>query len=42
LELNFWTDTFGQLREGSGRAIDGKASEQWWMSFWFNFLQAWW
>jgi choline-glycine betaine transporter len=41
-ELNLWTDTFGQLREGSGRAIDGKASEQWWMSFWFNFMQSWW
>jgi choline-glycine betaine transporter len=32
LELNFWTDAFGQLHEGSGRAIDGKAAEQWWMS----------
>jgi choline/glycine/proline betaine transport protein len=28
LQLNFWTDAFGQLREGSGRAVDGKAAEQ--------------
>jgi hypothetical protein len=25
------TDAFGQLREGSGRAIDGKAADQTWM-----------
>jgi choline-glycine betaine transporter len=31
-QLNFWTDAFGQLHEGSGRAIDGKAAEQWWIS----------
>jgi choline-glycine betaine transporter len=30
--LNFWTDAFGQLHEGSGRAVDGKAAEQGWMS----------
>jgi choline-glycine betaine transporter len=30
-QLNLWTDAFGQLREGSGRAIDGKAAAQWWM-----------
>jgi choline/glycine/proline betaine transport protein len=30
-QLNFWTDAFGQLREGSGRAIDGKAADQNWM-----------
>jgi choline/glycine/proline betaine transport protein len=41
-QLNFFTDAFGQLREGSGRAIDGKASEQWWMSVWLNFCQCWW
>jgi choline-glycine betaine transporter len=32
-QLNFWTDAFGQLREGSGRAVDGKASEEWWMEY---------
>jgi choline-glycine betaine transporter len=31
-EINFWTDGFGQLREGEGRAIDGKASDALWMS----------
>jgi choline-glycine betaine transporter len=30
-QLNFWTDAFGQLREGSGRAVDGKAADQDWM-----------
>jgi choline-glycine betaine transporter len=40
--LNFWTDAFGQLREGSGRAIDGKAAETWWMDTWMVFYQAWW
>jgi choline-glycine betaine transporter len=42
LQLNFWTDAFGQLPEGGGRAIDGKAAESWWMASWFNFFQAWW
>jgi choline-glycine betaine transporter len=41
-QLNFFTDAFGQLREGSGRAIHGKSSEQWWMSVWLNFGQCWW
>jgi choline-glycine betaine transporter len=41
-ELNFWTDAFGQLREGSGRAVDGKASAVWWMDAWMIFYQAWW
>jgi choline-glycine betaine transporter len=40
-ELNFWTDGFGQLRQGSGRAIDGKSSEEWWMSSWIVLYQAW-
>lgn len=42
LELNFWTDAFGQLREGGGRAVDGKASAAWWMDAWMIFYQAWW
>lgn len=41
-QLNFWTDAFGQLREGEGRAIDGEASEAWWMDAWMVFYQAWW
>lgn len=42
LQLNFWTDAFGQLHEGSGRAIDGQAAEVWWMETWMIFTQAWW
>jgi hypothetical protein len=30
--LNFWTDAFGQLHEGSGRAVDGKAADLGWMA----------
>jgi choline/glycine/proline betaine transport protein len=40
--LNFWTDAFGQLREGSGRAIDGKSAEVWWMDAWSVFYICWW
>lgn len=42
LQLNFWTDAFGQLREGGGRAVDGNAAEAWWMNAWMIFYQAWW
>ena len=28
-QLNFWTDAFGQLRDGEGRATDGEAAEAW-------------
>jgi choline-glycine betaine transporter len=31
LQLNFWTDAFGQLKAGSGGAVDGKAAEDWWV-----------
>lgn len=41
-EVNFWTDAFGQLEAGSGRAIDDKSSEVWWMDSWMIFYQAWW
>lgn len=41
-ELNFWTDAFGQIRKGGGRASDGKASAEWWMDAWMVFYQAWW
>jgi choline-glycine betaine transporter len=40
-ELNFWTDAFAQLREGSGRAVDGKAAEEWWMGAWLTFYASW-
>lgn len=39
--LNFWTDAFGQLRDGSGRAIDGKSGDANWMETWTMFIQAW-
>jgi hypothetical protein len=32
-QINFWTDAFGQLEEGSGRAVDGRAAEQTWMAY---------
>jgi choline-glycine betaine transporter len=38
---NFWTDAFGQLREGSGRAVDGKAAEVGWYDTWIIFYIAW-
>jgi choline/glycine/proline betaine transport protein len=31
-QLNLWTDAFGQLEAGSGRAIDGKAAEPDWIT----------
>jgi len=40
VELNFWTDAFGQLKPGEGRT-EG-ASATWWMDAWMVFYQAWW
>lgn len=40
--ISFWTDAFGQLREGEGRASDGMASATWWMDAWTVFYMAWW
>lgn len=40
-QLNFWTDAFGQLREGSGRAVDGQAANQNWIESWTMFYQSW-
>eukprot|EP00934_Nitzschia_sp_Nitz4_P009058 Nitzschia sp. Nitz4//scaffold199_size41809//4067//6877//NITZ4_007444-RA/size41809-processed-gene-0.55-mRNA-1//-1//CDS//3329540543//9048//frame0 len=42
LLLNFHTDTFGQLREGEGRASDGKSAATWWMDAWTIFYIGWW
>jgi choline-glycine betaine transporter len=36
IQLNFWTDAFGQLREGSGRAVDDKAADETWMEYVFT------
>ena len=38
--LNFWTDAFGQLREGEGRAAAGSGAI-WWMDAWTIFYMAW-
>eukprot|EP00567_Pseudictyota_dubia_P013108 CAMPEP_0197435970 /NCGR_PEP_ID=MMETSP1175-20131217/3452_1 /TAXON_ID=1003142 /ORGANISM="Triceratium dubium, Strain CCMP147" /LENGTH=890 /DNA_ID=CAMNT_0042965125 /DNA_START=170 /DNA_END=2842 /DNA_ORIENTATION=+ len=40
--LNFWTDAFGQLEDGQGRALDGESAESWWMDAWTVFYWAWW
>lgn len=35
--INFHTDAFGQLREGEGRAVDGKAASDGWIEGWTIF-----
>jgi len=40
--MPFWTDAYGQLTEGEGRAVDGKASPTWFMDSWTTFYMAWW
>lgn len=40
--LNFHTDAFGQLTPGEGRAVDGNASETWFMAAWTIFYIGWW
>eukprot|EP00979_Chaetoceros_neogracilis_P008315 scaffold1853_cov287-Chaetoceros_neogracile.AAC.17 len=42
LQLPFWTDAFGSMQDGEGRAIDGNASSQSWMGSWTVFYSAWW
>lgn len=41
-EIPFWTDAFGQLEEGEGRAIDGNSASSTWMNGWTVFYMAWW
>lgn len=41
LQLNFWTDAFGQLKEGEGRAVDGLAAATSWMNDWTIFYIGW-
>lgn len=41
-KLPFWTDAFGELEPGEGRAIDGNASAQWFIGAWTVFYMAWW
>merc|ERR1712232_272899 len=39
--LPFWTDAFGGLNPGEGRAPEGAAAT-WWMDGWTVFYMAWW
>ena len=41
-KVPFWTDAFGELESGEGRAVDGKASAQWFIGAWTVFYMAWW
>ena len=41
-QVPFWTDAFGSLEEGSGRAIDGNSAAEWWIGSWTVFYLAWW
>eukprot|EP00413_Alexandrium_margalefii_P000729 CAMPEP_0204518760 /NCGR_PEP_ID=MMETSP0661-20131031/4365_1 /ASSEMBLY_ACC=CAM_ASM_000606 /TAXON_ID=109239 /ORGANISM="Alexandrium margalefi, Strain AMGDE01CS-322" /LENGTH=978 /DNA_ID=CAMNT_0051524225 /DNA_START=45 /DNA_END=2979 /DNA_ORIENTATION=- len=42
LELSFFTDTFGQLKTGEGRATDGFGAGESWMDWWTIFYWGWW
>lgn len=41
-QVPFWTDAFGGLKAGEGRAIDGKTASPKWMGWWTVFYMAWW
>lgn len=41
-QVPFWTDAFGELNEGEGRAIDGNSSASWFIGAWTVFYMAWW
>jgi hypothetical protein len=41
-KVPFWTDAFGELESGEGRAIDGNSSAQWFIGAWTVFYMAWW
>ena len=40
-QIPFWTDAFGSLQAGEGRAVDDKASATWWIGAWTVFYMAW-
>merc|ERR550532_1694121 len=42
LELGFFCDAWGQLKDGEGKAIDGKGANPAWMSWWTIFYWGWW
>mmetsp|Transcript_22553 Transcript_22553/g.47734 ORF Transcript_22553/g.47734 Transcript_22553/m.47734 type:complete len:642 (+) Transcript_22553:337-2262(+) len=41
-QVPFWTDAFGSLKEGEGRAVDGFSAASWWIGAWTIFYLAWW
>merc|ERR1719376_672559 len=42
VELGFFCDAWAQLRDGEGRAIDGKGASATWMNGWTIFYWGWW
>jgi len=41
-QVPFWTDAFGALKDGEGRAVDGHSSATWFIGAWTVFYMAWW
>uniref|UniRef100_A0A7S4AUD7 Uncharacterized protein n=2 Tax=Pseudo-nitzschia australis TaxID=44445 RepID=A0A7S4AUD7_9STRA len=41
-KVPFWTDAFGALPEGEGRAVDDNSSAVWFIGGWSVFYMAWW
>mmetsp|Transcript_5612 Transcript_5612/g.13001 ORF Transcript_5612/g.13001 Transcript_5612/m.13001 type:complete len:820 (+) Transcript_5612:244-2703(+) len=41
-QVPFYTDAFAGLKEGEGRASDGKSAPAAWMGWWTVFYMAWW
>ena len=41
-QVPFFTDAFGALTEGEGRAVDGNGSASWFIGAWTVFYMAWW
>jgi len=41
-KVPFWTDAFGALKSGEGRAVDGNGSADWFIGAWTVFYMAWW
>lgn len=41
-QVPFFTDAFGSLTEGEGRAVDGNGGATWFIGAWTVFYMAWW
>lgn len=41
-QVQFWTDAFGQLQEGEGRAVDGNSAASEWQNWWTVLYISWW